>query len=180
MTDPEQLREKLANDEALVPAVRARIVRERSPTPEALQELCARVAAARLLNWPRSAKKLSVDAFMWMLDYAAEPILIARLRDIRYDSLLDEVPLLDEMVDDPGPLPIPDVSRLPCSIGFLTPERLRDLAERGPPPPLHTQLDVGTELVEVFESLADDTLGLYTIIYGAKPGPRHGAARCHD
>ncbi|MGH7137910.1 MAG: hypothetical protein ACREHD_19350, partial [Pirellulales bacterium] len=96
------------------------------------------------------------------------PITIARLRDIRYDSMVDEIPLLDEMVADPGPLPIPDIGRLPCSIGFLGPQRLRELADRGPPPAANPHLDVGTELVEVFESLADDNLGLYTIVDGAK------------
>lgn len=166
--DPEKLRDKLANDEALLSEIRARIIRERSPTPEATDEMCAHVAAARRLDWPRPGKMLSVNAFLWMLDYAAEPINVARLRDIRYDSLVDEIPLLDEMVADPGPLPVPDVRRLPCSIGFLSPQRLRELAERGRPPCENAQLDVGTELVEIFESLADDNLGLYTVVDGAR------------
>lgn len=166
-TDPEQLRDKLANDRLLVPEIRARIVRDRAPTANELDEMCAVVVEARTLNWPTPGKMLSVNAFLWILDYAAEPILIARLRDVRYDSLVDEVPLLDEMVADPGPLRLPDTRGLPCSIGFLSPERMRELAERSAPPCIEPQLDVGTELIEVFESLAGDNLGLYTIIDGA-------------
>lgn len=83
--DPEKLRDKLANDEALLSEIRARIIRERSPTPEATDEMCAHVAAARRLDWPRPGKMLSVNAFLWMLDYAAEPInamlaLVVRLK----------------------------------------------------------------------------------------------------
>ena len=166
--DPKKLREKLATDETMLSEIRARIVRERGPTAEEVDEICARVAAARLLKWPTRGKRLSFDAFLWMLEYAAEPILIARLRDIRYDSLVDEVPLLDEMLADPGPLPLPDVRRLPCNIGFLTPERMRELSQAAPPPCIELCLDVRTELTEVFESLADDSLGLYTIVDGAK------------
>lgn len=167
-TDPEQLRDTLAHDQLLVPGIRARIVRERAPTANELDEMCAAVAGARNLNWPSPGKMLWVNAFLWMLDYAAEPILISRLRDVRYDSLVDDVPFLNEMVADPGPLPLPDVRRLPCSIGFLAPETMGELAQRDAPPCIEPQLDVGAELIEVFESLADDNLGLYTIVDGAK------------
>lgn len=164
--DPEKLRERLANDVAMLPEIAQRLTRH-GTTPEEIQELCARVRAARSLSWPAQGDLLSVNAFLWMLDYAAEPISVSRLDDIRSSSLVDEVPLLDEMVADPGPLPVPDVRGMDCEIGYLAPHKLRELAERGPPPCANPHLDVGTELIEVFESLADDNLGLYTIIDGA-------------
>lgn len=103
-----------------------------------------------------------------MLDYAAEPITIARLQDVRYSSDVDEVPLLAEMTANPGPLPLPDVRGLDCEIGHLPPDKLRELADRGAPPCGNPYLDAGVELIEVFQSLADDGVGLYTIIDGAK------------
>jgi hypothetical protein len=165
--EPEQLREKVANDVEMVPGIRARLTRRGAAAAE-IDELCARVSAARSLNWPAAGGMLSVDVFLLMLDYAAEPINVARLRDVRYSSVVDEVPLLAEMVADQGPLPVPDVRALPCEIGFVAPNKLRELAERGPPEYADPHLDVGSELVEVFESLSNDNLGLYTIIDGAK------------
>lgn len=162
--DPEKLREKLASDLALVDEVVARA----GVAPEQMEEFCARASAARSLTWPTPGDELSFDAFFWMLDYAAERINVARLQDVRYSSLVDEVPLLCEMTADPGPLPIPDVSELEHEIGFLPPEKLRDLAERGPPLPANPDLDVDEELMEIFESVAEDGLGLYTVIEGAK------------
>lgn len=165
--DPEKLRDRLASDPVLVREIAARVSRK-NLMPLEIEELCTRVSVVRALDWPPSADMLSVNAFMWMLDYAAEPINVARLREIRYSSLVDEIPLLPEMTAHPGPLPLPNVSGLQCEIGYLGPDELRDLAERGAPPCANPHLDAGTELVEIFESLADDGLGLYTIIDGAK------------
>ena len=121
---------------------------------------------------------LSVNAFMWMLDYAAEPITVARLQDVRYSSLVDEVPLLLEMTAHHGPLPLPEVHGLDFEIGYVGPDRTPRLGRAGAPPCVNPHLDAGTELVEIFESLADDGLGLYTIIDGAKltRGQAAGAA----
>ena len=175
--DPERLREKLAGDAEMINEIRRRLTR-RGDSAESIDEVCARVSAVRSLNWPTPGDLVSVDAFLWMLDYAAEPITVARLLGVRYSSLVDEVPLLDQMVADRGPLPIPDVNSLDCEIGFLEPNKLREVAQRGPPTAANPHLDVGTELVEVFESLAGDNLGLYTIINGAKltPGQSSDAA----
>ena len=161
----------MAHDAGMLPEIARRLARG-GDSPEEIERFCARVSAVRSLKWPTPGDQLSVDAFIWMLDYAAEPINLSRLNDVRYSSLVDEAPLLPEMVADRGPLPVPDVSGLECEIGFLTPSKLRELAERGPPPCANRHLDVGTELVEIFESLADDGLGLYTIVDGAKL--RHG------
>lgn len=165
--DPQLLRGKLARDVEMVDEIRRRQT-SRGDSAETIAELCARVSAVRSLNWPARGDMLSVHAFLCMLGYAAEPIMVARLQGVRYSSLVDEVPLLGHMVAERGPLPIPDTSGLDCEIGFLEPSRLRELAERGPPACPQSDLDVGTELVEVFESLAADNLGLYTIINGAK------------
>lgn len=162
--DPEKLREKLISDPDLVDEVTARA----GVAPEQAGEFCARVSAARSLSWPVPGDELSFDAFFWVLDYAAERINVARLQDVRYSSLVDEIPLLAEMTADPGSLPLPDVRGLECEMGYLPPEKLREIAERGPPTAMNPLLDVGQELIEVFESLADDNLGLYTIIEGAK------------
>ena len=164
--DPHKVREKLVGDPALVPEVSARAARHGMDREE-IQALCARVDEARSLRWPAGVDMLSVSAFMWMLDYAAEPVNISRLQDVRYSSDVDEVPLLAEMTAKRGPLPLPDVRGLECEIGYLPPEELREFADRGPTPCANPHLDVGTELIEVFESLADDNLGLYTIIDGA-------------
>ncbi|HEX7446066.1 MAG TPA: hypothetical protein VF306_00900 [Pirellulales bacterium] len=165
--DPEKLRERLACDAEMVSEIAAEMKRQ-GASQEEIHRICRRVGEVRCLQWPSPGDQLSVDALVWMLDYAAEPIDMARIQGIRYTSMVDEVPLLDTMVSDPGPLPLPDVRELQCEIGFVGPRQMRELADAGPPPCLNPHLDVGTELVEVFESLADDGLGLYTILDGAK------------
>lgn len=166
--DPEQLRAKLANDAAMVHEIAIQMKRRHDASRDEVEKICRRIEEARSLQWPTTADQVSVDALLWMLDYAAEPIIVAKIQGIRYPSLVDEIPLLDEMVAKPGPLPLPDISDLQCEIGYLAPRELRELAERGPPPCEDAHLDAGTELVEVFQSLADDGLGLYTIVDGAK------------
>ncbi len=165
--DPEKLRDTLAADETLAAEIAAR-ASHYGIWAEQIETLDERMNAIRSLNWPAPGDMLSVNAFLCLLDYAAERINVARLQDVRYSSLVDDVPLLPEMTARPGPLALPDVSGLECEIGYLGPDELREMAERGAPPCADRDLDAGTELVEIFESLADDGLGLYTIIDGAK------------
>ena len=166
--DPEKLRHRFANDDSMLPEIASRIKRRHNAPPDEVDKLCVRVNAVRSLSWPNPGDMLSVNAFLWMLDYAAEPIVCARLRDIRDSSLVNEIPFIREMTAEPGPLPVPDAGKLPCEIGFLCPQQLRESAERELSASPNPQLDVGTELIEVFESLADDRLSLYTIVDGAK------------
>ncbi|HUY91860.1 MAG TPA: ankyrin repeat domain-containing protein [Pirellulales bacterium] len=166
--DPEKLREKWARD----PEMLSEIAKQKQGriSQDECDAICARIGETRTLNWPAGDDYdySSVRSFLEMLKYAAESIDIAKLDDVRYSSLADKVPLLPEMTAEPGPLPLPHLGKLEYEIGYLSPQQLRQLAERGPPPCANRDLDVGQELVEIFESLADDGLGLYTIIDGAK------------
>lgn len=167
--DPDRLRDVFHNDEQLVPEIVRRMERRDYYSREEIERLSARVNEGRFGRWPAVAEPLAVNAFLWMLDYAAEPITFGRLRDIRDVDYADATPFLREMLADPGPIPVPEVSEIEFEIGFLQPMKLRKLAAQKLPAFDDHHLEaVATELAEVFESLSDDDLGLYSVIEGAK------------
>ena len=167
--DPDRLRDVFRHDEQLVPEIVRRMERRGEYSQEEIERLCARVNEGRFGRWPAVAEPLAVNAFLWMLDSAAEPITFGRLRDIRDVDYVDATPFLKEMLADPGPIPVPEVSEINSEIGFLEPMELRELAAQKLPVFDDRHLEaVATELVEVFESLSEDDLGLYSVLEGAK------------
>jgi hypothetical protein len=163
--DTQRLRSILRDDAQLASEVLRRAQSRGVYSAEELEELRLRAMEGRIGKWRCPGDRLSVDAFLWMLDYAAEPVTLGRLRDIRDDRLIGKLPFVEDMLAATGPIPLPEVARTECRIGFLSPAELACLATRDRQPYDDRFVEgIATELEEVFESLAEDNLGLYTVV----------------